>query len=131
MLIADGSRSRFYRRMVLNPDVRQVGIALGPHAALGAVAVVTVADGYGPEPLACAVVVAHQADGGAPGGPAPPPALFRRALESVPSVAIHDRVRAALARGAKIKLDYKPGKLVLTVTPRPGAGKKEALCLEW
>ena len=124
MIVADGSKSRFYRRMALNPDVRVCGIALAPHAGLSAVAVVTVCDGFGPEPLGKPCTVEYDPRGGAR---APPE--FARALASVPAVAIHDKVHAALAGGSAVNLAYAPGSLVLTIIPP--AGKKEALSLKW
>ena len=51
MLICDGTASRLYRHIAMNPEMRVCGIAVAEHPSLTTVAAVDLADGFGPPPL--------------------------------------------------------------------------------
>ena len=109
MLICDGTASRLYRHIAMNPEMRVCGIAVAEHPSLTTVAAVDLADGFGPPPLEVEATQEHK-------GPKPPPPEFTRVLESVPTNEIHDQVFNALKDKAKVKLEYKPGHLTMTIT---------------
>lgn len=109
MLICDGTASRLYRHIAMNPEMRVCGIAVAEHPSLTTVAAVDLADGFGPPPLEVEATQEHK-------GPKPPPPEFTRVLESVPTNEIHDQVFNALKDKAKVKLEYKPGSLTMTIT---------------
>ena len=78
LLISDGTASRLYRHIALNPEVRVIGISVASHPSLTTTAVLDFADGYGPPPLTVASKQTHK-------GPHPPPPEFVRVLESIPT----------------------------------------------
>ena len=54
---------------------------------------------------------------------------FKRVLDSVPVVAVHDQVAAALRAGGRVELDYEPGALRLTIWSSGGSG--QVYGVEW
>ena len=123
LLVCDGSKSRLNRNMILNPEVLVCGIAYSHHLSLEHVAVVTVADGYGPEPYPRPTVQRHA------GVATAPPKDFRHVLESVPSMKVHGQVIAALRDGSEVSIDYKPGSATVTITE--AGGKTNSFGLRW
>ena len=110
LVVDDGSNpNRAQRNTILSPEMRAVGLAVTNHPQHGVLAVLTFAGGFGPQPLDVDVVVEAQ------GGVDPLPRDFLRVLDSIPVVAVHEQVEAALARNDKVELNYQPGALKMTV----------------
>ena len=90
LVVDDGMVQRTQRQTVLSPDMRAVGAAIREHPAHGVLCVITVAGGFGPFPLEVAcTTTATSADVSAE---------FTRVLDSVPVLAVHEQVHAALVR---------------------------------
>mmetsp|Transcript_29031 Transcript_29031/g.88726 ORF Transcript_29031/g.88726 Transcript_29031/m.88726 type:complete len:187 (+) Transcript_29031:4074-4634(+) len=110
LVINDGMASRTQRNTVLSPYMRAVGLAITKHSLHGVLAVFTFAGGYGPQPLDSQTVV--EAHGSIDD---PVSSEFKRVLDSIPVVAVHEQVECALSRNDKVELNYQPGALKMTI----------------
>jgi len=107
LLVDDGMVSRAQRNTILSDEIRAVGLAVTNHPTHGVLAVLTFAGGYGPRPLLVNAIVTAQGN--------KLPADFKRVLNSIPIVAVHEQVKCALARKDRVELNYQPGALKMTI----------------
>jgi len=122
LLTCDGDPSRHNRLSLLSEEFHVCGLATRSHPSLGSVTVIPLAGGYGPKPLNDSVTVScsHPV--------IPRTSQFQRVLESIPVPPMHDRIRAALAHGTTVQIEYAPGKArVLFIT---GGMRRTARC-QW
>mmetsp|Transcript_5937 Transcript_5937/g.24849 ORF Transcript_5937/g.24849 Transcript_5937/m.24849 type:complete len:1150 (-) Transcript_5937:411-3860(-) len=124
LVVDDGMPSRTQRGTALSSDMRAVGAAIVRHPSHGVLAVLTFAGGYGPPPLDHDALVATT-----PGQAVS--ADFKRVLDSIPVVAVHEQVEAALQRGDRVELNYQPGALKMTIWKADDDQSGQMYGVEW
>lgn len=117
LLLSDGDSQRRNRNFLLNGELKVAGFGLADHPEHGSVCVLVFTSLFA-TPIGRPMAVECQGEASDD---------FQRVVDAIPSEQARDIATDALVLGKKVKLDYAPGAIEITVTERDGSQRCSSL----
>jgi len=117
LLLSDGDAQRRNRSFLMNGDLKVAGFGLADHPQHGSVCVIVCTSLFA-TPIDKPMTVECQGEANDD---------FQRVLDAIPSEQARDIATDALVVGKKVKLDYVPGSIDITVYERDGSARTSSL----